>query len=162
MRPLPAEAPPEGVAEGIKTMRAEAKRYLTEMNMPASLAGAMFMASPYVPHMLSAAELRRFRLDETDVVFQEVQDYKSTRELGLSRRALAERKRQYNEIFSKKCNPQDVVDKYAQYLSDSIMRLGYSSLKDEHDAGQYCAIVDERPSALRRSAMGDEPGHELP
>lgn len=124
MRPVLAETPPAGLAQGIKTMRAEAKRYLAEINIPASLADAMFMALPYMPQMLSAAELRRFRLDETDLVFQEVQDFKAAQDLGLSRLELTERKRQFNEASLKQCGALGEADKDGRCRSDLMIRLG--------------------------------------
>lgn len=61
------------------------KQFFREVNIPEGLAEVMFSTPPEEIKMLSAAELRSYRLDQDDIEYAENSDIEMAKSLGVSR-----------------------------------------------------------------------------
>lgn len=70
-RPYFTEMPSEPMNIAIRDLLTAVRSYLEEMNIPPSLADAMFSIPPEETYQLTEADLRRYRLDLPDLVWTE-------------------------------------------------------------------------------------------
>lgn len=84
-RPYFNSTPDTGVGEKLREILMISRAYFEEMNIPSSLADAMFSIPPEANHFLSRAELDFYRLNQSDFSYQERQDLKMADEFGVSR-----------------------------------------------------------------------------
>lgn len=94
-RPYPTDVHERSYSEAqqrYRAMEAEARRYLEEMNLPASLFDAMARVPPETVRILSREEIDNFGLDRVDPVTEDLQDAEQARRYGLDRRTYLQRK----------------------------------------------------------------------
>lgn len=84
-RPYFTSKGPESIKRAIKTTKAEVEIYFKEMNIPIRLAEDMFSIDPANMRILSAADLRDYRLNSKDFVAQESEIIEKIDRLGISR-----------------------------------------------------------------------------
>lgn len=86
-RPYSTDTTPRTFLEAqrrYRTMEAETKKYLRDMNMPEALFEAMVRVPPESTRELTTIELERFGLSQDDPAAQAVDDAKEARKYGLT------------------------------------------------------------------------------
>lgn len=87
------------VAEQYKRLIDESRAYFARLNIPERLADDMFSTPPSDMNILSASELRSYRLDQPDIVDDEVRQLEMARELGVERSTMV----QFNADINATC-----------------------------------------------------------
>jgi len=100
-----AESLPKGMTyEKVRFLHskteAAVKQYLLEMNVSPALYDEMFSIEPQNGRSLSAQELTKYRLNQTDAAYEELRDAEMARSLGISKTTYLERKGRLNAVCS--------------------------------------------------------------
>lgn len=85
-RPYFNSTPNSDAGEKLREVLTISRAYFEEMNIPPSLADAMFSIPPEANHFLSRNELDFYRLNQSDFSYQEKQDLKMADNLGVPRK----------------------------------------------------------------------------
>ena len=111
--------------EALKTLLSQSKGYFQEMNVPDFLAEDMFSTSPGDIKILGDVLLTKYRLNQTDMAYEEENAIRNAAEYGLSRQEY-ERRRKLSEKLSKECRANYVyIDKNDEReAADLVVRCG--------------------------------------
>jgi len=87
------------VAEQYKLLIDESRAYFARLNIPERLADDMFSTPPSDMRILTATELRSYRLDQPDIVDDEIKQLEMAREFGVERSTMV----QFNADINAMC-----------------------------------------------------------
>ncbi|CAJ0899346.1 hypothetical protein R77569_04914 [Ralstonia mannitolilytica] len=119
-RPYFADMPKRGVESSLHETLAASKEYFAEMNIPTNLADEMFSIPPESIEILSDSKLAFYRLNQTDMVFEEESAIQAAKMLGISRAEYGRRRAEF-ENRSKAC---DGAPDYLRCANDLLTKIG--------------------------------------
>jgi hypothetical protein len=96
-RPFFVETPNGDMGENLRTLLSQARQYFAEMNIPESLADDMFSVPPISGVVLSEQQLEHYRLNQTDMAYQEELELAAAARLGIGRVEYLERSRAFED-----------------------------------------------------------------
>lgn len=102
-RPYFTELPKGDVDAHVKAMAAITEDYLREMNIPKSLAEAMFSIPPMEIKLLTNEEIAAYRLDGKDIAYKEREDLKMAERLGITRQEYMEKSEIADRLIISEC-----------------------------------------------------------
>jgi hypothetical protein len=104
-RPYMATVPNGMTYEKMRFLHAKTeaavKKYLLEMNVLPTLYDEMFAIEPQDARRLSAVELTKYRLDQTDAAYEELRDAEMASSLGISKTEYLRRKGRVDSACSR-------------------------------------------------------------
>lgn len=90
-RPYFSQSPNMSLQLAMDKMLLDSTKYLSSMNIPASLSEEMFSILPEEMKILTKEDLKKYRLDQNDIVFHEEDALRQSKRLGISRFEYADR-----------------------------------------------------------------------
>jgi len=102
-RPYFVDIPNQGVDVGLRETLVASKEYFAEMNIPTNLAEEMFSTPPGKIEILGDAKLAFYRLNQSDMAFDEENAIRAAKERGISRAEYGRRMSQF-EARLKACD----------------------------------------------------------
>lgn len=135
-RPYFTELPDSSssIQEAMRKTLSDSKDYFSQMNIPESLAEEMYSVPPHEIKYLSTSELRSFRLDQKDIIENEISSIDMADRLGVDRRTLL---RFYSDIDSQ-CSIYQIRND-APSMQDCICRVSRNyptSIQDQACSGR--------------------------
>lgn len=107
-RPFLTRDPGVDIGSAMRDLLSRSRAYFTEMNIPESLAEAMFSIPPETSRTLSFEELSLYRLNQRDLVLNEESDLNRATLLGISRDEL-NRRYQLFEAYFEQCRTKPLI-----------------------------------------------------
>jgi hypothetical protein len=99
-RPYFTRSPAGDMNANLQELLNKVRDYLTEMNIPPTLADEMFSIKPEDGRVLSADSLSHYRLNVDDIAYEEENDLREAERLSISRSELIRRRQTFNEAIS--------------------------------------------------------------
>jgi hypothetical protein len=111
-RPYLTAVPAGGIDATMKVALRTSQDYFAAMNLPSQLADTMFSIPPDKLVVLDQTSLARYRLDQTDLSYQEALDLKNAAFYGLTRQEYMVRNDRYQKLRERMCDKIQDVAKY--------------------------------------------------
>lgn len=111
-RPYLTAMPVGGIDATMKVALRTSLDYFATMNLPSELADAMFSIPPDRLVVLDQPSLVRYRLDQTDLAYQEALDLKNAAFYGLTRQEYMVRNSRFQQLRKRVCGDMQGAAKY--------------------------------------------------
>lgn len=113
-RPYFETKPNQGYDASLKVLLDESRAYFREMNIPELLADDMFSIPPQAMRVLGDAALSKYRLNQTDMAFEEENANRNAAAYGITRqeymRRLKQQERYMDDCLSTAPKPSSTLD----------------------------------------------------